>query len=173
MDSANGHIISWTQSEPNNNTWSLAQKFNVHGVEGSLVQVGVGTFFQYESSVAMDPQGDFVVAYVRDTNNNNPDVFAKDYYTDEVQRTTITGAASSQAEFAPSIAMESEGNFDIAYDVQNGSKDNVYLARYSDVDSLLTRNEVTAGMNSDMLPSVSLIDGATRWSPTRMARRFP
>jgi hypothetical protein len=159
MDPQNEYVISWTQTEPNNNTFILAQKFNSQGAEGSLVGVGVGTFYQYESSVAMDPQGGFVVAYTRDTNDNNPDVFAKDYYSNEVLRTTITVAGSSLAEFAPSIAMDFGGNFDIAYEVQNGSKDAVYLSRYSDVDSLLTHTEVTTGSASDMLPSVSMIDG--------------
>ena len=129
IGSQNDYVLSWTQQESSGNTFVLAQEFNNQSVAiGNVVPVGVGTFYQYESSVAMFPQGGFVVTYVRDTNNNNPDVFAKDYYGNEQLRTVITVAASSLAETNPAIAMDPEGNFDIAYQVKNGSKTTVHLA---------------------------------------------
>ena len=159
MDPQGEYVVSWTQQESNGNTFVLAQKFNSQSVAiGNVVLVGVGTFYQYESSVAMDPQGGFVVTYTRDTNDNNPDVFAKDYYGNEQLRTVITVAASSLAETHPTIAMDPEGNFDIAYQVQNGTKSAVYLARYTDVDSLLGVTKVTTGSASDDLPSIAIDD---------------
>ena len=49
-------------------------------VDSGLIEVADGTYNQFNSSVAMSGEGVFVVAYTRDTNNNNPDVFAKKYY---------------------------------------------------------------------------------------------
>jgi hypothetical protein len=159
MGPQNEYVVSWTQQESNGNTFVLAQEFNSQSVAiGNVVLVGVGTFYQYESSVAMDPQGGFVVTYTRDTNDNNPDVFAKDYYGNGQLRTVITVASSSLAESNPKIAMDSAGNFDIAYQVQNGTKSAVYLARYTQVDSLLGVTRVTMGSASDDLPNIAIDD---------------
>ena len=160
MDPQGDFVVSWTQAQSSGNTFVLAQKYVNDAVYGSQVQVGVGTFYQFSSAVAMDPQGGFVVTYVRDTNDNNPDVFAKDYYYNGVLRTTITVAASSQQELTPSIAMDDEGNFDIAYQVVNGSSHSVYLARYNDFDTLLGVSKVTTGNATDMLPSIAMDDSA-------------
>ena len=158
MDPQGDFVVSWTQAQSSGNTFVLAQKYVNDAVYGSQVQVGVGTFYQFSSAVAMDPQGGFVVTYVRDTNDNNPDVFAKDYYYNGTLRTTITVAASSQQELTPSIAMDDEGNFDIAYQVVNGSSHSVYLARYNDFDTLLGVSKVTTGNATDMLPSIAMDD---------------
>ena len=157
INASGSYVISWTQVEPNGNTFVLAQEFNSQSVAiGNVVLVGVGTFFQSESSVAMDPQGGFVVAYTRDTNNNNPDVFAKDYYGNGQLRTVITVAASPLAESHPSIAMDPEGNFDIAYQAQSGARSVVDVARYSEVDRLLGVVSVTTGSVSDFQPSIAM-----------------
>jgi len=157
IDPENEYVVSWTQQEPNGNTFVLAQKFNYQSVAvGNVVPVGVGTFYQSQSSVAMDAYGDFVVAYTRDTNDNNPDVFAKAYYINEQLRSVITVAASPKAESNPKIAMDDVGNFDIAYQVQNGSTSAVYVARYSKNDALLGVTSVTTGSASDDLPSIAM-----------------
>ena len=143
--------------EPDGHTDILAQMFNASGVAiNSPVQVAVGTFNQYESSVAMDAKGNFVVAYVRDTNNNNPDVFAKAYNSAGQLTDVITVAGSPCAETNPSIAMDPAGAFDVAYQVQNGTTEDVYVARYSSNDGLLGVVPVTTGSVSDDLPSLAM-----------------
>jgi len=157
MDAKGDFVVSWTSQEPDGHTDILAQKFNAAGVPfGTPVQVAIGTFMQYESSVAMDANGNFVVAYVRDTNNNNPDVFAKAYYANGQLKTVITVAATPCAETNPSIAMDPAGAFDVAYQVQNGTTNDVFVARYSAADSLLGVLEVTTGSASDDVPSIAM-----------------
>ena len=117
----------------------------------------------------MDYYGDFIVAYTRDTNNNNPDVFAKDYYANGTLRNVITVAASAAAESNPSIAMDASGDFDIAYQSQFGTNKApvggpayiVYVNQYSRVqgDKLLRIASVTAGSASDDLPSIAMDAG--------------
>jgi hypothetical protein len=158
MDRQGDFVVSWTQAQSNGNTSVLAQKYVNDAASGSQVQVGVGTFYQYSSAVAMDPQGGFVVTYVRDTNDNNPDVFAKDYYNNGQLRTTITVAASGKQELNPSIAMDDSGNFDIAYQLVNGGSDAIYLARYNDFDTLLGVGEVTTGSASNTQPNIAMDD---------------
>jgi hypothetical protein len=157
MDAKGDFVVSWTYQEPNGHTDILAQTFNSAGVPlHGPVQVATGTFMQYESSVAMDANGNFVVAYVRETNNNNPDVFAKAYSATGQLKTVITVAASACAETNPTIAMNPVGAFDVAYQVQNGSNYDVYVARYSAADRLRGVIEVTTGSASDTLPQIAM-----------------
>jgi hypothetical protein len=157
MDAHGDFVVSWTQEESNFHTDILAQKFNASSVPiDGIIKVAVGTFQQYEPSVATDAFGDFVVAYTRDTNGNNPDVFAKVYYADGQLEKVITIAASAKAESNPSVAMDTFGDFDVAYQVQNGANYDVYVARYSQGLSLLGVVTVTKGSASDDLPSIAM-----------------
>lgn len=104
MDAQGNFVVAWREHEPNGNTDVLAQKFNASGqaITG-VIPVGVGTFYQHEPSVAMAANGNFVVAYTRDTNDNNPDVFAKAYNASGQLLTVITVAASPLAESNPKV----------------------------------------------------------------------
>jgi hypothetical protein len=157
MDSQGNFVVAWREHEPNGNTDVLAQKFNSSSEPITpVIPVGAGTFYQHEPSVAMAANGNFVVTYTRDTNDNNPDVFAKAYYANGQLRTVITVAASANAESNPSIAMDSAGAFDVAYQVQNGATTQVFVARYSAAESLLGVVSVPRGSASDSLPQIAM-----------------
>ena len=97
MDAHGNFVVSWTEAFPNGHSDILAQKFNAAGAPvGGIVPVAVGTFAQTNSSVAMDAKGDFVVSYTRDTNNNNPDIFAKLYNTNDQLLTVVTVAGAPE-----------------------------------------------------------------------------
>ena len=64
----------------------------------------------------MGAGGTFTVAYVRDTNNNNPDVFAKQYDAFGNLLNVVNVATTSRAETNPSIAMTPDGRFDVAWE---------------------------------------------------------
>ena len=95
IDAQGDFVVSWTQDHASGGTDVMAQKFNPAGVPvNGTVPVGVGTFAETHSDVAMDAVGNFVVAYTRNTNDNNPDVFAKRYNTNSQLLGVITVGGS-------------------------------------------------------------------------------
>jgi hypothetical protein len=160
MDAQGDFVVSWTEREINGDTNVLAQKFNAAGVRmNGIVQVGVGTFREYESDVAMDARGDFVVSYTRDTNNTNPDIFAKQYDSAAQLVGVISVAGSPKAETRSKIAMTPDGRFDIAYQLQYGLMDNdVYASRYSAAGGLLGTTAIAASIYVEDVPSVAIDD---------------
>jgi hypothetical protein len=134
MDANGNFVVSWTQFFNNGtNPWVLAQKFNAAGVAvGNVVGVGVGTFAQTNSSVAMDANGDFVVSYTRNTNNTNPNIFAKLYNTNEQLQNVVTVAGGSINANLSSVAMSPNGQFDVAWQQQQSNTSVVVMAsRYT------------------------------------------
>jgi hypothetical protein len=124
---------------------------------GNFVQVGVGTFRQHQSSVAMDGAGNYTVAYTRDTNNNNPDVFAKRYDTNGVLQSVLTVAGSAYAESNPSVAMDPAADYlAIAYQAQQGNRTVVYVNEYTSRGIIRRIDRVTTGQVSDYQPSVAV-----------------
>jgi hypothetical protein len=160
MDPSGNFVVAWRQTQPGGDTNVLAQRFNSACVRiGGNVQVGAGTFKEHDPSVAIDALGRFTVAYVRDTNNNNPDVFAKRYDANNNLLNVFDVATQSRAETDPSIAMTPDGRFDIAYQFQfSSSDDDIYLARFSSAGSLLGTTVVAATSLFEQAPSVSMDD---------------
>ena len=158
MDARGDFVVSWTEQETGGDTNVLAKKFNPSSVPTSgIVQVGVGTFREHQSSVAMDAQGNFAVAYTRDTNNSNPDVFAKRYNTTGQLLSTITVAGSALAESLPSIAMTPDGRFDVAYQIQNNPlNSDISAARYSAAGTLLGVTQVANTSFSEAIPGIAM-----------------
>lgn len=145
MDSAGSFVISWTQAPDPHTTTSrdsnvLAQKFNASAAPiGGIVQVGVGTFREDYSGVAMDTHGNFVVTYGRYTDGTHPDLFAKRYNAASQLQGVISVTTGALDFTAPRIAMTSDGRFDIAYITPiNGTFfDQVFVKRYAANGSLL------------------------------------
>ena len=133
MDAHGDFVVSWTQFFPNGHSDVLAQKFNAAGATvGGVVPVAVGTFAQTFSSVAMDAKGDFVVSYTRDTNNTNPNIFAKLYNTNDQLQNVVTVAGGLVDANLSSVAMSPDGRFDVAYQLQLSNTQVVVLAsRYT------------------------------------------
>src|SRR5207245_385095 len=83
MDDLGRFVVTWVQYVPGGDSNVVAQRFDPNGIpQGYVVPVGVGTFQETDPDVAMDRAGDFVVSYTRNTNFNNPDIFAKQYNSD-------------------------------------------------------------------------------------------
>jgi hypothetical protein len=153
MDAHGDFVVSWTQFFPNGHSTVLAQQFNAAGATvGGVVPVAVGTFAQTNSSVAMDAKGDFVVSYTRDTNNNNPDIFAKLYNTNDQLLNVVTVAGTSLDEDLSSVAMTPDGRFDVAWQVQvSNTHIEVMASRYTASGGLL--EQVTIASNAPLSES--------------------
>ncbi|MGA2703114.1 MAG: hypothetical protein ABSH35_18705 [Isosphaeraceae bacterium] len=158
MDAHGDFVVSWTQFFPNGHSNVLAQKFNAAGATvGGVVPVAVGTFAQTNSSVAMDAKGDFVVSYTRDTNNNNPDIFAKLYNTNDQLLNVVTVAGTFLDEDLSSVAMTPDGRFDVAYQVQvSNTYVEVMASRYTASGGLLEQATIANNAPLSESPKVAM-----------------
>jgi hypothetical protein len=158
MDNQGDFVVAWTQIQPNGNTFVLAQKFGPSGNPvGGVVQVGAGTFAQTQPSVAMDAAGDFVVSYTRNTNNNNPDIFAKLYNVNEQLVNVVSVATTASAETHSSVAMTPDGRFDVAYEIAvKPTFHDIILNQYSVGGGLTASRTIAASTVDETNPSVSV-----------------
>lgn len=157
MDARGNFVVTWTQTV-GADTNVLARRFNTLGVaQGSIVNVGVGTFRETDPDVAMDARGNFVVSYTRNTNNNNPDIFAKRYNAGGQLLGVVNVATTSRAETRSSVAMTPDGRFHVAYEEEFSSADHdIRLNRYSAGGVLLGATPIALTTAFDARPSVSV-----------------
>jgi hypothetical protein len=150
-------VVSYTQAV-GNDTNVLAQRFDANGnLVGSPIQVGAGTFAESDSDVAMDRYGDFVVSYTRNTNNNNPDIFAKQYNAAGQLLNVINVAISGVAETHSSVAMTPDGRFDVAWEQAYSATDHdIFARRYSASGGLLGTDIVAISTAMDQTPDIAM-----------------
>ena len=116
---------------------------------------------QSESSLAMDAEGDFVITWHSDGQDGSDNVYAQRYNAggSKAGGEFRINATSSGAQSNPSIAMDADGDFVIAWDSnQNNNPRNIYAQRYN-ADGIATTgellvNSVTLGSQSD--PSIAM-----------------
>jgi hypothetical protein len=158
MDKQGDFVVTWVQTQPGGDTNVIAKRFNSSGVpQGAIVPVGVGTFREHDPSVAMDDPGNFVVAYTRDTNNNNPDIFAKRYNTNGQLLGVVSVATSPVAEDNSSVAMTPDGRFDVVWEKAFSVNDHdILLTQYNASGSPVLSRTIAASTANESLPSVSM-----------------
>ncbi len=116
MDGAGEFVVTWVQTVPGGDTNVVARRFDPNGMPvGDVVPVGVGTFKESSPDVAMDLRGDFVVSYTRNTNNNNLDVFAKQFNRNNQLLNVVNVATRPWAEDRSTVAMTQDGRFVVAW----------------------------------------------------------
>ena len=138
MDADGDFVVTWASFDQDLSGWGIyAQRFNAAGVaQGTEFRVNSATAdWQNVPSVAMDADGDFVVAwqsFVQDGSANG--VYAQRYNAagvaqgDEFRVNTATAGTQS----APAVAMDADGDFVIAWmsNGQDGSGYGIYAQRY-------------------------------------------
>ncbi|MDZ4686874.1 MAG: cadherin domain-containing protein, partial [Planctomycetaceae bacterium] len=180
MDADGDFVVTWSSFLQDSNTSGIyAQRYNAQGAaQGSEFRVNlftVGT--QNLSSVDVDADGDFVVAWVSENQDGSSDgVYA--------QRFSAAGAAQG-GEFRvnvlttgrqsdPAVSLDADGNFVVVWDSynQDGSLYGVYLRRYSAAGTSLDVTDVrvnsyTTGLQ--LVPAVAMdADGdfVVSWTST-------
>ena len=146
MDADGDFVITWASYYQDGNGYGVyAQRYQADGTAaGSEFQVSTETSGnQNHPSVAMDEDGDFVIAW-ESFNQDSNSIYAQRYQADgtaagsEFQVNTETN--NEQAN--PSIALDADGNFVIAWqsDEQDGSDYGIYAQRYQ-ADGTAAGNE--------------------------------
>src|SRR3954470_1713438 len=158
MDASGNFTVAWRQTLPGGDTNVVAQRFNSNGAAlTGVIQVGAGTFRESDPDVATDPAGNFAVSYTRETNNNNPDIFAKQYASNGVLLNVVNVATTAKAETRSSIAMAPDGRFDVAYQLRfSSSDDDILVNRYGPTGVLFGTNSVATSGEREQAPSISM-----------------
>jgi hypothetical protein len=160
------YVVVWvSNTQDGDASGIMARRFSAADVpiggEFSVNTITAGD--QFSPAVAMDTDGDFVIAWTNAAANGAPDVM--------VRRFSKTGAPLDPVEFranvfttgaqqGPSVAMNSTGDFVVAWDsnLQDGSSYGVYARRFAANGTALGGempvNQTTAGLQAD--PSVAM-----------------
>ena len=139
MDSTGDFVVTWTSAgQDGSGTGVYAQLYNSAGVaQGSEFRVNTTTSGnQFNSKVAMDPAGDFVIAWVsagQDGSGNG--VYMQRYTVGGVAAGSETKVNTTTAndQTNPAVAMDSTGNFVVTWqsNLQDGSGYGIYAQRYN------------------------------------------
>ncbi len=139
MDSSGNFIIAWrSDSQDGDSSGIFAQRYNSVGVpQSSEFQVNTYTTGgQFDPSVAIDSNGNFVIAWTSDGQDGDLwGIFAQRYNStgvpqgSEFQVNTFT----TEFQFDQSIAMDSDGNFVITWtsNIQDGGTEGIFAQRYN------------------------------------------
>jgi Secretion system C-terminal sorting domain len=141
MDSDGDFVIAWESIGQDGSYYGIyAQRYNSSGLaQGS--EFLVNTFIPYTQrspSIAMDSDGDFVIAWMSDGQDGDGlGVYAQRYNSSGLAQGTefLVNTYTTSGQFAPSIAMDSDGDFVIAWDSfgQDGSYEGIYAQRYNNI----------------------------------------
>jgi hypothetical protein len=137
MDAAGNFVVVWTSDGQDGSSLGIyAQRFNADLVpQGSEFRVNTYTTnSQRDPQVAMDADGDFVVAWVSSGQDGSDDgIYAQRYNAMGVPQggefRVNTHTNGSQNEVA--VAMDGEGDFVVTWESDDGSFDGVFARRYN------------------------------------------
>lgn len=139
MDADGDFVIAWQSFGPDGSGLGIsAQRYNAWGVaQGSEFQVNTyTTIYQYDPSVAMDADGDFVIAWQSGGQDGSEyGIYAQRYNALGVTQGTefqVNTHTTSQQN-GPSVAMDADGDFVIVWEsyLQDGSDFGIYAQRYN------------------------------------------
>ncbi|MBI2228370.1 MAG: DUF4347 domain-containing protein, partial [Deltaproteobacteria bacterium] len=116
-DHSGNYVVTWSSKNQDGNGWGIyAQRYNAAGVaQGGEFRVNTTTNKdQVHSSVAMDEAGNFVIVWSsNDQDGDNWGIYAQRYNAAGVAQGSEfrVNTYTSKEQLAPSIAMDSGGNF--------------------------------------------------------------
>ncbi len=147
MDADGDFVIAWSSWNQDGDAYGVyAQRYTADGIKvGSEFLVNTETSDrQRSSSVAMDADGDFVIAWqsnLQDTSDSYG-VYAQRYTADGSPAGSefLVNTETSSLQESPSVAMDADGDFVIAWTsyLQDGDLLGIYAQRY-------TADGITAG----------------------------
>ncbi|MCK4655330.1 MAG: T9SS type A sorting domain-containing protein, partial [Candidatus Cloacimonetes bacterium] len=118
IDAEGSFVIAWTDFR---NFWDFiadiyAQRYDENGVpqdSNFRVNDDIGPYDQYETSIAMDNIGNFVIAWQDFRNGDNPDIYAQKYDEDGIPQDSnfkVNDDVESHIHWWPSVTMAPQGD---------------------------------------------------------------
>jgi uncharacterized repeat protein (TIGR01451 family) len=151
MDADGDFVITWTSysQDASNDDGVYAQRYSADGIKAGA-EFLVNTYTsdgQRYPSIAMDADGDFVIAwYSYEQDGDIWGVYAQRYTADGSTAGSefLVNTETSKRQQSPSIAMDADGDFVIAWtsDLQDGDNWGIYAQRYEGASQTVDLNLV-------------------------------
>lgn len=159
-DSAGNYVVAWYSQE---NETGLQIRFRRYSSSGSPlseeIRVSESTNLQRDPDIAMDPAGNFVIAWSEQTGDDN-NIVARRFSPNGIPNGTAF-TVNSQTEFSQqfaSVAMDGTGNFVIAWLTEAETQGGIAARRYDNrgvaQSTEFAVNQFTAG--SQIAPAVAM-----------------
>jgi hypothetical protein len=160
MDASGNFVVTWTQSGGSGGSNILARRFNNQGVaQGGAFAVANTNKGERDSDVAMDPAGNFVVSYTEDFSAFDQDVRVRMFSSSGLPKgeSFSVSSLSNADEEESSVAMDSSGNFAVAYtsDTDTANPD-VKLKRFDFNGGLDGTHTIAGGNGTERDPSLAM-----------------
>jgi hypothetical protein len=135
-------VVAWTVENTPIDHDIHAQLFDAAGHKtGSETVVAGGREDQYHPAVAMNANGDFVVAWVMTFFGNDTDIHASVFRSDGSRvANDVPVVFTFKPEFDASVGMDARGDFVVSYTLQFGPGDTDVLAKQFDAHANLLRS---------------------------------
>ncbi len=166
MDADGDYVVAWQSNLQDGSGYGIyAQRYNAAGIQqGTEFLVNTATANnQGFPSVAMDADGDFVVAWLSSYQDGSFDgIYAQRYNAVGVAQggEFLVNTFTASSQIRPSVAMDADGDFVIAWSSngQDGDAHGIYAQRYSAAGATLGGEfQVnTTVANSQRNPSVAM-----------------
>ena len=136
IDAAGDYVVVWQSNGQDGSGYGVyAQRYNAAGVtQGSEFRVNTYTTgVQAAPTVAIDSAGDFIIAWYG-AGPNGYGIYARQYNAAGVVQTTsefLANTTTTGGHDEPAIAVDSAGDFVIAWRSQDGSFTGIYAQRYN------------------------------------------
>jgi hypothetical protein len=138
MDANGNYVVVWSGNGPGDTAGIFAQRYNADGVaQGGEFRVNSTVANnQYDASVGMDANGNFVVAWSSDAQDGSgAGVYAQRYNAAGVAQggEFRVNTTTANAQVIPMVAMDAVGNFVVVWQStgQDGSLEGIFGQRYN------------------------------------------
>ena len=146
MDAAGNFVVTWSSKNQDSDTWGIyAQRFNNAGTAqgGEILVNSYTTKEQLFSSVAMDADGDFVISWSSDDNQDGDSwgIYAQRFNAAGVAQGVeiVVNTTTTDEQHYSSVGMDAAGNFVVTWSSKNQDGDGwgVYAQRFDASGSAL------------------------------------
>jgi hypothetical protein len=153
MDAKGNFVVVWTIDFYGSDTDLWGARFRYDGTPlGQPFEVAWSPHAEYDPSIAMAGNGNFVVTYTYVFAGADTDVYARMFKADGTLVRTITLSDSTRPEGQTSVAMTPDGRFDVAYNDNN----NILLQRFNAYGTRLATEVIANTSALERAPDVAM-----------------
>jgi Domain of unknown function (DUF4347)/Concanavalin A-like lectin/glucanases superfamily/Bacterial Ig domain/Domain of unknown function (DUF2341)/Cadherin domain len=149
-DSDGNFVVTWTSSNQDGTPLSVyARRYSSNGtaLSGEFLVHTTNTGNQSNSSIAMDSGGNFIIAWQGQGPGDTDGIFARRYTASGIAIDSVefmVNTDTSRSHLNPSVAMNDNGSFVIAWDNNAGMRARLFNATLSTVTAEITLDSNSA-----------------------------
>jgi len=153
MDATGNFVVVWTIDFFGSDKDLWGARFRSDGTRiGSPFAVAWSPHAEYDPSIALAANGDFVVTYTQVFSGSDTDVYARMFRSDNSLVRTITLSDSTRPEGQTNVAASPDGRFDVVYN----DMDNIVLQRFNKDGTRLATEVIANTSRPERVPDVAM-----------------